>query len=218
MPEYAEPAGATRPRRLVVVTGTGTEVGKTWVTAERAAAFRRRGWRVAARKPVQSYSPGDERTDAKVLAEATGEHPDVVCPPWRRYPLPMAPPMAAQALGRPGFTVAALADEVVASWPTPPVDVGLVEGAGGVASPLADDGDTAALVAALAPDVVVVVSGPELGAINLVRLSVRALKGVPVLVYLNRFDDANELHRRNRDWLVKREGYVVKTAASWPSR
>ena len=211
MPDRACGVGPTRPRRLVVVTGTGTEVGKTWVVTQLAGALSRRGLRVAARKPVQSFSPGDEHTDADLLAEATREHPDAVCPPWRRYPLPMAPPMAAHALERPGFTVAALGAEVVASWSGTSVDVGLVEGAGGVASPLADDGDTAALVAMLAPDAVVVVAGPELGTINLVRLSLRALKGVPVVVHLNRFDDDDDLHRRNRDWLVGHDGYAVST-------
>ncbi len=128
-----------RPARLVLVTGTGTEVGKTWFAAATIMALRERGIRVAARKPVQSFEPGAGPTDAEVLAAATGEIPDQVCPPHRSLPVPMAPPMAADALGRPAFTVAELGHEI--EWPDD-VDVGLVEGVGGPRSPLAADGDT----------------------------------------------------------------------------
>ena len=55
-----------RPERLVLVVGTGTEVGKTWVACRLARVLRRRGLIVAARKPAQSYDPGDDlsETDA----------------------------------------------------------------------------------------------------------------------------------------------------------
>jgi dethiobiotin synthetase len=62
----------TRPRGLVVVTGTGTGVGKTWFSAVTLGLLRDRGVSVAARKPVQSFEPGDGPTDAEVLAAATG--------------------------------------------------------------------------------------------------------------------------------------------------
>ena len=98
---------------IVVVTGTGTDVGKTWFTAATIDALRASGHTVAACKPVQSFAPGDEgTTDADVLARATGDAPDVVCPPHRWLPMPVAPPMAAAALGLPPFTIADLAGEV----------------------------------------------------------------------------------------------------------
>ena len=66
---------------VVVVAGTGTGIGKTWVTAELGTALRRRGIAVAARKPVQSFEPDDDHpTDADVLGGATGEDPHTVCP------------------------------------------------------------------------------------------------------------------------------------------
>ncbi|HEY1633615.1 MAG TPA: AAA family ATPase, partial [Acidimicrobiales bacterium] len=68
-----------RPDRLVLVLGTGTEVGKTWVTARLIERLRRDGRRVGVRKPVQSFGQG-EQTDAEVLAGASGEHLDEVCP------------------------------------------------------------------------------------------------------------------------------------------
>jgi dethiobiotin synthetase len=197
-----------RPARLVVVTGTGTGIGKTWFAAATLTQLRARGFHVAARKPVQSFEPGADPTDADVLAEATGERPDQVCPPSRSLGVSMAPPMAADALGLPEFSVAELAREV--SWPSA-VDVGLVEGVGGPRSPLASDGDTVDLVAALRPEDVVVVSDSGLGAINAVRLAVAPFDGRHVLVALNRFDLADDLHRRNRAWLERRARLEVVT-------
>ncbi len=55
------------------------------------------------------------------------------------------------------------------------VDVGLVETAGGMRSPLAADGDCLAFCAALAPDVIVLVADAGLGTINAVRLTLDAL-------------------------------------------
>jgi dethiobiotin synthetase len=198
----------SRPGHLVVVSGTGTDVGKTWVAARLACALGERGIAVAARKPAQSYAPGDE-TDADVLARATGDDPRRVCPAHRWYEVPMAPPMAAEILGRPAFTIAALVAEL--EWPA--VDVGLVESAGGPRSPLASDGDTVDLARALAPDLVVLVADAGLGTINAVRLSVSVLAPVaPVCTILNHYDDADDLHRRNRDWLATHATQTVVVA------
>jgi dethiobiotin synthetase len=195
---------------IVVVTGTGTEIGKTWVTAGLAGALRRRGIAIAVRKPVQSFSiEQGSPTDAEILGNASGEDPHRVCPAHRWLPRALAPPMAADALGVAPFTVSELASEVTTS--TEPDAIVIVESAGGVRSPLAADGDTVSLVLALQPALVLLVADAELGTINLVRLSAGALAGQRVVVYLNRFDRGNELHARNRDWLVTREGLEVVT-------
>jgi dethiobiotin synthetase len=196
----------TRPRTLVFVSGTGTEVGKSWWTAATARELRTAGTTVAARKPVQSGEPGAV-TDAEVLAEATGEDPATVCPPRRTYPLAWAPPMAARELGEPGFTTADLAGGI--EWPAG-VGIGLVEGVGGPRSPIADDGDNVDLAHLLAPDVVVLVADAGLGTINAVRLSAGAFAGFPVVVALNRFGD-EPLHQRNREHLVAIDGFDVVT-------
>jgi dethiobiotin synthetase len=212
-----------RPERLVLVTGTGTQVGKTWVACRLALALRGRGLIVAARKPVQSYAAGDDPAgnDAALLAEATGETARLVCPQHRWYPVAMAPPMAADVLGRPAFTVADLVREL--TWPVG-VAVGLIECAGGVRSPLAADGDALALAGELQPERVVLVAdaGPE--TINAVRLAAAALAGWPVSVVLNRFDATVDLHQRNRAWLADRDGLhvvvdgadLVATVVGWP--
>lgn len=189
----------SRPDRVVVVTGTGTEVGKTWVGARLLTELRRAGRRVAARKPAQSFELGEGPTDADVLAGATGEDPGAVCPPSRWFELALAPPMAAAALGRPAFRISELVDGL--QWPDG-VDVGVVEGAGGPRSPLAADGDTVDLVAALRPDLVVLVAPAGLGTINAVRLATPPLAAcAPVVTILNRFDADDRLHIANRAWL-----------------
>jgi len=189
------------------VLGTGTEVGKSWVTVRLAEQLRRDGRTVAVRKPVQSYEPG-ERTDAEVLARASCARPEEVCPSDRSYPLAMAPPMAAEALGRAPFTVADLVGGI--TWPDG-VEVGLVETAGGVRSPIAADGDSRDLAAALRPDAIVLVADAGLGVLNLVRLSAAALDHPAMLVHLNRFVPADDLHQRNKEWL-ERDGLSVETS------
>jgi dethiobiotin synthetase len=165
---------------MVAVVGTGTGVGKTWVTARLLTDLRAAGLRVASRKPAQSFEPGDDPAarDAAVLGAATGEPAEEVCPPHRWYDVAMAPPMAAESLGRPPFTIQDLTSEL--RWPADAVDVGLVETAGGVRSPLAADGDCLALCAALDPDVV-----------------------------LNRFDGDVDVQVRNIEWLRARDALVV---------
>ena len=204
---------SNRPRTLVLVSGTGTGVGKTWWSSAMARALRSRGVSIAARKPVQSFEPDDTMTDAAVLGAATSEGATAVCAPHRWYEVPMAPPMAAAALGRPGFSIADLVTEL--TWPAD-IDVGLIESAGGPRSPLADDGDTVALATALTPDLIVLVADAGLGTINAVRLAhdafgTRAPDVVaPVIVALNRYDNTLLLHRANRDWL-EGDGYSVVT-------
>jgi len=208
-----------RPRRLVAVVGTGTDVGKTWVSARLLRTLLQAGVTVAARKLAQSFDPGDDPAalDSAVLGAASGEPSEAVCPRHRWYEVAMAPPMAADVLGRGRVTTADLLAELI--WPAHPVDVGLVETAGGVRSPQSHDGDGVDLVAALVPDVVVLVADAGLGTINAVRLTAGALTagaltaGAPaagrLFIVLNRFDEQSDLHQRNRSWLAGQDGMTV---------
>lgn len=209
-----------RPERLVVVCGTGTDVGKTWVCSRLLGELRGRGQTVAVRKPAQSFDVDSEGsslggpTDAEVLAAASGEDPGDVCHSFRSYHRAMAPPMAAEALGLPTFSVSDLVAET--QWPADRTAVGVVELAGGVRSPQACDGDATDMLAAFRPDVVVLVADAGLGCINGVRLSMDALGAVvagrppvPTVVVLDRFDGHHDLHRRNRRWLSDHDRYPV---------
>lgn len=196
-----------RPKRLVAVVGTSTDIGKTYVTARLLRTLRKEGIAVAARKPAQSFDACDDPAhyDAAILSAASGERSEAVCPPHRWYEMAMAPPMAADALGRPFFTLDDLVEEL--QWPRNPVDVGFLETAGGLRSPIADDGDCLALVVATMPDVVLLVADAGLGTINSVRLLMDSLARLPTvtMVVLNRFDEGSELHQRNRSWLRERD-------------
>jgi dethiobiotin synthetase len=194
---------------IVFVSGTGTEVGKTWVSVRLLAELRRRGHQVAAWKPAQSFSPDElGSTDAELLAAVTDARPQAVCPDHRWYAAPMAPPMAAEVLGAPAFTIADLARET----PVAPVDgIFLVEGAGGPRSPLAADGDNVDLARAVGAGLAVLIADAGLGTINAVRLCVDALTGFDTLVLLNRFDAGEGLHGANLAWL-RDAGYQVLTS------
>lgn len=201
-------ANSVRPARLIGVLGTGTDVGKTWVASQLLATLKLRGAHVAARKPVQSYAPDDINTDAARLAGASGEDLADICPAHRWYPLAMAPPMAADALGRGPVLMQELINEI--HWPVG-VDIGLVETAGGARSPVACDGDSMQLIERLNVDQVLLVADAGLGTINAVRLTLAAIGNIPTLVYLNRFEPDNELHELNRRWLIERDKLTVIT-------
>lgn len=195
------------PDLTVVVSGTTTAIGKTWVTARVVEELRTQGVAVSAHKPVQSFDRGERCTDADILGNATGTEPRAVCPSHRWYPRAMAPPMAAAALGLPPFSVA----DIMMELRLPPRGIAVIEGVGGPRSPLADDGDTVALAEAVDSDLVMVVADAELGTINSVLLSAAAFTPRHVVVALNRFSADNPLHTRNLAWLRVQAGLEVLT-------
>lgn len=196
-----------RPRSVVAVVGTGTGVGKTWVTARLLERARAQGLAVAVRKPVQSFAAAEVgATDAEILAAAAGLEVADVCPADHWYRLPMAPPMAADALGRPEIRL----HDLAVTW-AEGLDLAMVETAGGVRSPVAHDGDSLALVGLAAPDRVLLVTDARLGTINATMLSLGALVQWPVVVFVNRFDPRDELHVRNLAWLNSHAGVAVET-------
>jgi dethiobiotin synthetase len=198
-----------RPQSVVLVAGTGTDIGKTWTASRMIAELRSRQVFVQVRKPAQSFEANDATTDADHLSQASGEDPRTVCPAHRCYAIAMAPPMAADFLGRDRISVADLAEEVSNSWNLSaaaeaprPAQIGLVESAGGPWSPIAHDGDGIDLARLMMPEVIILVADAGLGTINAIRPAVAELEKIAkVLVVLNRFDANNELHERNRAWL-----------------
>ena len=198
----------------IFIAGTGTDVGKTWVAVNLIAALQAHGHTVHARKPAQSFDPAERgTTDAELLANATGEGATIVCPEHRWYEIPMAPPMAAAALGRPAFTLA----DLVAETKVPPTAITLVEGAGGPRSPLSSDGDNVGFARAIGAECALLVADAGLGTINAVELSIAALSGFDTVVVLNRFTES-ELHRANRDWLQRAGHHVVSSIEEVASR
>jgi dethiobiotin synthetase len=161
---------------IVVVTGTGTDVGKTIVTAALAARATADGLRVAAVKPAQTGVQADEPGDLAVVQRLGGAH-TVVEPV--RLPEPLAPDTAARRAGLALPAVQDTAARVVELADTH--DVVLVEGAGGLLVRLDADGGTVAdltlavRAAGVEPAVLVVVAA-GLGTLNHTELTVEALR------------------------------------------
>jgi dethiobiotin synthetase len=152
--------------RGVFITGTGTGVGKTYVAALIAKALRESALHVGVYKPVASgcelqngelFSP-----DAISLWNAAGRPRTLeeVCP--QRFAAPLAPHLAARAEGR--RVDAKLLREGIQLW-RETSDIVVVEGAGGLMSPISDDDYNADLAEAFGFPLVVVAAN-ELGAIN----------------------------------------------------
>jgi dethiobiotin synthetase len=176
-------------RRPLLVTGTDTGIGKTFVTAGIAAALSARGVRVGVAKPVETgcrlvdgeLYPEDAAT--LVAAAAAGGPLARVCP--YRFPDPLAPSIAAARAGS-SVDVDALCTTLDAL--ASDADVLLVEGAGGLLVPITERFSYADLARRLDARVLVVV-GSRLGALNHALLTLEALaaRGIRICGYvLNR--------------------------------
>ncbi|MBT2478450.1 dethiobiotin synthase [Streptomyces sp. ISL-94] len=157
---------------VVVVSGTGTEIGKTVVTSAIAAAAVAAGRSVAVLKPAQTGVGPDEPGDAAEVARLAGS--SVTAVELARYPEPLAPDTAARRAGLPTVSPAAVAE--AASRLALSHDLVLVEGAGGLLVRFDEAGHTLADAARLlgAPVLVVVPAG--LGTLNSAALTAEALR------------------------------------------
>lgn len=156
---------------VLVVTGTGTGVGKTVVTAAVAALAVDAGRRVAVLKPAQTGVAPGESGDLDEVRRLAGE--DVTRRELARYPEPLAPATAARRAGRCPVTpaeIAAAARELAAGH-----DLVLVEGAGGLLVRFDGDGGTLADVAAALGAPVLVIAAAGLGTLNHTALTTEAL-------------------------------------------
>ncbi|MEQ8847140.1 dethiobiotin synthase [Botrimarina sp.] len=157
--------GAPLPLGLFI-TGTGTEVGKTHVAALIAKRLVSDGVRVGVYKPAASGCRREGGVllsdDALELWQAAGrpESLELVCP--QRFEAPLAPPVAAHLENR--RVDPELLRAGAAAW-RGRCDVLLVEGAGGLMSPLSDDDYNADLAIDLGYPLVVVAAN-RLGVIN----------------------------------------------------
>ncbi|TLS43989.1 ATP-dependent dethiobiotin synthetase BioD [Streptomyces montanus] len=156
---------------VLVITGTGTEVGKTVTTAAVAAAAVAAGRSVAVLKPAQTGVLPGERGDADEVAWLAGA---VTAVELARYPDPLAPATAAHRAGlapvRP-YEVAEAAGKLAAEH-----DLVLVEGAGGLLVRFDGGGGTLADAARLLDAPLLVVVSAGLGTLNTTELTARELR------------------------------------------
>ncbi|MDQ4093673.1 MAG: dethiobiotin synthase [Actinomycetota bacterium] len=156
----------------LVVTGTGTGVGKTVVTSAIAALAVDAGQRVAAVKAAQTGVRAGESGDVDEVRRLVG--PMVTCRELARFPDPLAPATAARRAGLPAVTPATIVAAV--RQLAMDHDLVLVEGAGGLLVPLDGSGGTLADVAATLGASVLVVAAAELGTLNHTALTAEALR------------------------------------------
>ncbi|MER8103339.1 dethiobiotin synthase [Kitasatospora sp. NPDC094016] len=161
--------------RILFVTGTNTEVGKTVATAAVASAALRAGLQVAVLKPGQTGIAPGEPGDADEVRHLAG---DLTIRELVRYPEPLAPDTAARRAGMPFLSPAEVAAAVAELAATH--DLVLVEGAGGLLVRYDDEGRTLAdqaraVLDAGLPAEVLLVASAGLGTLNIVALSAEAL-------------------------------------------
>ncbi len=154
----------------LIVTGTGTGVGKTVVTAALAALAADRGASVAVVKPAQTGvgfgEPGD-LADIERLSGVTDTHEFV------RFLRPLSPDAAARQAGKPPLDLAVAAEEIRELRGTRRLV--LIEGAGGLLVRYDPDGRTIADLARMLEAPVLLVADPGLGTLNHTALTLEAM-------------------------------------------
>jgi dethiobiotin synthetase len=160
---------------ILIISGTGTEIGKTVVTAAVAALAAARGGGVAVVKPAQTgMAPGEPGDLAEVtrLAGVTDTHE------YARYPDPLSPAAAARLSGLPPLSLSQAAADI--GKLSEDRALVLVEGAGGLLVRYDEEGATLADLARELAAPVLVVADPKLGTLNHTALTLEsmALRGV----------------------------------------
>ncbi len=180
---------------FVLVTGTNTGVGKTWLACALAKELAKT-CRVVGIKPVETGG-GD---DGEMLAKATGQSSPTSALVRLREPL--TPALAADREG-----VKLDLDDLVAKIreAAKGADVAIVEGAGGLLSPITWDSDATTLARALDAKVILV-SSDALGTISAVHTAAACFPPFAIALVEPETRDAST--GTNADALRRRLGAV----------
>jgi dethiobiotin synthetase len=158
------------------ITGSDTDVGKTYITCQLVRQLVQQGVEVETRKPVESgcdmSANGELIThDALALQQANGNRESIERIAAYRYRAALAPPRAARLENR-EILIEQLLDACEADHPQHRL---IVEGAGGFYSPLAENGLNADLASALQLPVIIVVND-RIGAVNQALMTIQAVE------------------------------------------
>lgn len=187
--------------RGIFVTGTDTDVGKTYVATLLASQLTANGFKVVPRKPIESGCQSKDGelipADASALKTAANYHGDLleVCP--YRFEPALSPVRAAQ-LTEQTVTIEQLSHACTHNTNN---DFVIVEGAGGFYSPLAEDGLNADLAETLQLPLILVASD-KLGCINQILLTAEAIanRGLKLAaVVLNKKEQTSNYDMNNAD-------------------
>jgi len=158
------------------ITGSDTDVGKTYIACQLVRQLVQQGVEVETRKPVESgcelSANGDLIThDALALQQANGNRETIERIAAYRYRAALAPPRAARLENR-EILIEQLLDACEVDHPKSRL---IVEGAGGFYSPLAENGLNADLASALQLPVIIVVND-RIGAVNQTLMTIQAVE------------------------------------------
>lgn len=166
---------------LIFVTATGTDVGKTYVTCALIRALERAGKAVTALKPVISGFDGHNAaaSDSGLILAALGQPCDApsiaAISPWR-YAAPLSAEIAAEREGR-GVSFDAVVGFCTEAARSP--GVCLIEGVGGLMSPIDSSRTNRDLIAALKARPLLV-AGSYLGTVSHILTALEALRAAGV--------------------------------------
>lgn len=216
--QVAEPVTVFRPcpqmATIYFITGTDTGVGKTVLTALLVRHLRAAGVRAVAVKPLCSGG----REDAEALRQAQGGLLTLdEINPWH-FQAPLAPVLAARIEGRKVLKQELLS--YLGAWAAR-CDVLLVEGAGGLLSPLGEGFDARDLIGSLSARAIVAAPN-RLGTVNQVRLVLAALpfdSARTSRVALTSIAPPNRATRTNADLLAEYMApsrIALVPRVSWP--
>ena len=158
------------------ITGSDTDVGKTYIACQIVRQLVRQGVNVETRKPVESgcvaSTDGDLVThDALALQQANDNRESIERIAAYRYRAALAPPRAAR-LENEAIRITQLIDACEREQADHRL---IVEGAGGFYSPLAENGLNADLASALQLPVIIVVND-RIGAVNQALMTIQAVE------------------------------------------
>jgi dethiobiotin synthetase len=170
----------TQAQSAYFITGTSTDIGKTWLSCALLRHWRAQGVAVRAVKPVMSGATCAAQNDATALLQAMGDavSEDAVAAisPWR-YAAPLSPDQAAALEGRTlPFDELLAWNRRITSADFQKIDtITLTEGVGGVMVPLTAQHTVLDWMAALAQPVVLV-AGSYLGSLSHTLTALLALR------------------------------------------
>jgi dethiobiotin synthetase len=182
----------------IFVTGTGTDIGKTYVSAILVKRLRDEGVDVAYYKPVMSGGTGD----CDYIREVTG------APVYNSYSFDPAvsPHLAARRAGE-----EILKEKIAQDFECIKEDYVVVEGAGGIFTPLGEN--------LTQPDIIkmldlplIIVADAGLGTINATVLTVEYARAHDIEIkgiILNRYAENNPMHTDNKAQIEKWTGEEI---------
>jgi dethiobiotin synthetase len=193
------------------ITGTDTGIGKTCLTAGLALAMKNSGINVGVMKPFATgiqQKTGYQSEDVQILVEASGTNDDETLVNPYFFPIPVSPYMAANKL-KIVIDVSLVLDrfEKLQSLH----DVVLVEGIGGIMTPILKDYYVANLIKDMNLESLVV-TGSRIGTINHTLLTCDACRKYGIKtkgIIINNFDTTGYAVNDLRDDLINLSGLDV---------